>query len=147
MPTHFIPSLTGAISMQKTVTFLSHKAQRVFDNDGFECDVRFSVVDSAMIGTPREEASVHTIRLTMSDNLMNGWGLADHMNLDVTPNMIKISLQVIEDNVTRLLKSGLPMKKNLEAISLTTQTVPSSCPYEPAKIGYPAKTSFVVDID
>jgi hypothetical protein len=40
--------------MQITVIFLSWQPKRTFIQENLECQFRFSVVDTSLIGTPRE---------------------------------------------------------------------------------------------
>lgn len=134
--------------MQKTVTFQNRETRWNHFNDTFECSVVFSVIDSALIGTPREKASTHNIMFVASNNLMSDWHLVRAIEDQAfTEDMIKVTLQSLEDHLTNLLKSGLLTQRDLPPLSLNTQNSPNSCPYKLSNIQYPNKTSFVVDID
>jgi hypothetical protein len=43
--------------MQKTVTILNYESRREFSTDNFQCSIVFSVIDSALIGTPRPQGN------------------------------------------------------------------------------------------
>jgi hypothetical protein len=55
--------------MQRTVTFLVWTPKRNFYDDKLECSLRFSMVNSSLIGTPREHESIHTLKVIISDIL------------------------------------------------------------------------------
>lgn len=99
------------------------------------------MIDSAIIGTPRERKSVHTIRVIMTDELMDTWELAR------TEDMLKVSLQSLEDYLTDKLRKGPLSEKELAPLAMTTDNSPKSCPYKLSNILYPSKTSFTIDVD
>ncbi len=133
--------------MQKTVTILNYESRREFSTDNFQCSIVFSVIDSALIGTPREKESTHTVMVIMTDFLMDAWRLDGAIENVVTGEMVKIALQSFEEHVTNLLQKGLLTERNLPHLEMTTKNSPTSCPYKISNIAYPAKTSFTVDID
>jgi len=134
--------------MQKTVTFTNWKPRRNSSPETFEYGLAFSVIDTTLMGTPRERGSVHTIVVVMTQELMNDWHLAGAMeDSAVTGDMLKVALQSLEEHLTDLLKRGLLTQRNLPPLSLNTQNSPDSCPYNLSNIKYPSKTSFIVDID
>ncbi|HLG37851.1 MAG TPA: CHAT domain-containing protein [Nitrososphaera sp.] len=138
---------TNVKSMQKTVTFLKWEPKRDFYTDNLVCRVRFSIIDSALIGTPRERESIHTIEVIMTDMLMSNWRIPGGMDFGITEEMIKVALQSLEDYLVEQLKKGPLPEGKLQPLSMTTENSPKSCPYKLANIPYPSKTAFTVDVD
>jgi hypothetical protein len=93
-------------SMQKTVTFIRWDPKRDFDTDNLVCRVRFSVIDSALIGTPRELETIHTIKVIITDTLMDYWRIPGALDMGITDEMIKVALQSLEDYLVERLKKG-----------------------------------------
>jgi hypothetical protein len=125
--------------MQKTVAFLDYKPSINSSNDAFECQFKFSVIDSALIGTPRQNESIHTIKVQMSDFLMSSWGLPGFKGFSVTEAMIKIAFQSVEEHITEQLKKGSLQEGELAPLIMTTANSPKSCPYNLSNIPYPKK--------
>ncbi|MGD9099959.1 MAG: hypothetical protein PVF45_05730, partial [Anaerolineae bacterium] len=107
----------------------------------------FSVIDSSLIGTPRERESIHTVKVTITDQLMDYWGIAGAMESVVTDDMKKVAFQSAEDYVTEQLKTGSMLEKELPPRLFSTKNSFTSCPYKLSNITYPDKTVFTVDID
>ena len=133
--------------MQKTVTFLKWGPKRDFYTDNFECRVKFSVIDSALIGTPRERESVHSIKVVMTDLLMDAWRIPGAIDFGITDEMVKVALQSLEDHLVEQLKKGPLLEGELVPILMTTENSPKICPYKLANIHYPSKTSFTVEVE
>ncbi len=133
--------------MQKTVTFLKWEPRRDFDTDNFECRVKFSVIDSALIGTPRERESLHSIKVIMTDVLMDYWRVPGAFDSGIKNEMLKVALQSLEDFLIEQLKKGPLPEGELSALLMTTENSPKNCPYKLANIHYPSKTSFTIDIE
>ncbi len=132
---------------QKTVTFLKCGPKRDFYTDNLECRVRFSVIDSALIGTPRERESVHSIKVVMTDMLMDTWRIPGAIDSGITDEMVKVALQSLEDYLVEQLKKGALPEGELAPLLMTTENSPKICPYKIANILYPTKTSFTVEIE
>lgn len=132
--------------MQYTVNILHYEPRRDFDTDNYECWVRFSIIETSLIGTPRERESIHVIKIVMTDFLMDAWRLPGAIDNVVTDDMLKIALQSLEEHLSKQLQKGIPQDKELAPIHMTTKDSPVSCPYKISNIGYPDKKSFVVDI-
>lgn len=133
--------------MQKTVSILDYKSRKIFSSGNLQCLIEFSVIDSALIGTPRDKKSIHSVTVIMTDCLMDAWNLEGALGKVVTDKMEKIALQSFEEHVTDLLQRGLLTESDLPPLEMTTKNSPTSCPYKISNIAYPAKTSFIVDID
>jgi hypothetical protein len=133
--------------MQKTVTFLKWDPKRDFDTDNLVCRIKFSVIDSALIGTPRERESIHTIKVIITDILLGNWRIPGGLDFGITEEMIKVALQSLEDYLAQQLKQASLPEGELEPITMTTENSPKACPYKLANILYPGKTSFKVDIE
>lgn len=133
--------------MQKTVTFLKWNPKRDFFTDNLVCTVRFSVIDAALFGTPRERESIHTITITITDILLSNWRIPGGLDFGITDEMIKVALQSLEDYLTLQLKQAPLQDGELEPITMTTENSPKTCPYKLANILYPIKTSFTVEIE
>ena len=111
------------------------------------CRVTFSVIDSALIGTPREVESIHTIEVIMTDWLINKWCIPGDLDYEITDEMIKVALQILEDYLMEQLQNGpLPVAK-LKPLFMNTKNSPATCPYKLANILYPGKKSFTVEIE
>lgn len=136
----------GNVTMEKTVTFLNHKPTRNFRTDELECWFRFSVIDSSLIGMPKERGSTHTLKVSMTDSLMNNWDLAGAEGSVVTNDMIKVAFQLAEEYIAEQLKKG-PLPEELLPLSTSTRNSPNSCPYKISNIPYPEQTSFTVDVE
>ncbi len=133
--------------MQMTVTFTRWKPERNFYTDNLDCLFEFSVVDSSLIGTPREIGSKHIVRVTITDTLMNDWNLAGAEGSGITEEMVKVAFQGAEEYISEQLRKGLLSEKELPSLFMSTKDFPSSCPYNIANIHYPEKTTFEVTID
>lgn len=129
--------------MQKTVTFLEWIPRRDFDTDNFECRVTFSVIDSALIGTPKERETVHYIKVIMTDVLMDYWLIPGAMDLKIiTQEMVKVALQSLEDYIVEKLKEGPLPEGKLPDLLMTIDNYPKKCPYRIISIPYPDKNAF-----
>ncbi len=134
-------------SMQKTVTFLKWDPKRDFYTDNLVCRVKFSVIDAALIGTPLERESIHTITITITDILLGNWRIPGGLDFGITDEMIKVTLQSLEDCLAQQLKQAPLPDGELEPITMTTENSPKTCPYKLANILYPSKTSFTFEIE
>jgi hypothetical protein len=133
--------------MQKTVSLLSWNPKRDFHTDNLVCQVRFSVIDSALIGTPREVESIHTIKVIITDELMDSWRILGGLDFGITDEMIKVALQSLEDYIVEQLKKGSLPVGELNPLSMTTKNSPAACPYKLTNILYPSKKSFTVEAE
>jgi hypothetical protein len=133
--------------MQKTVTFLRWKPERDFYTDNLVCWVKFSVIDSALIGTPRERESVHSIKVIMTEMLLDAWRIPGVMDLGITNDMVKVALQSLEDYLAEQLKRGPLAERELAPLLMRTENSPKNCPYKLANIHYPDKTRFTVEVE
>ena len=133
--------------MQKTVTFLANQCKRDFDTDNYEFWFWVSIIDTSLIGTPREHPGEHKVKLIITDRLMVNWGLVGQKWDDVTEDMRKLAFQRIEEYITELLKNGVPLENQLPPLVMETKNSPVSCPYKLSNISYPKKTAFTVEID
>jgi len=132
--------------MKKTITFLQWYPKRDDLTDNFVCRVKFSVIDSDLIGTPREVASNHQIVITISDILLSKWQIPGGLDFGITEEMVKVALQVLEEHITQEIKTARLLDNELESIILKTENSPEMCPYSLANIQYPSKTTFIVDL-
>ncbi len=132
--------------MQKTITFLDSRRKRDFYSDNLEYIFNFSLIDSSLIGTPKECPIKHILHLTLTDQLINNWNLEHDSGSGITLEMIKVAFQIAEDHITECLKKGLLKEKELPTLYLSTQNSPPKCPYKISNILYPEKKSFIVDI-
>lgn len=133
-------------SMQKTITFIDYKFKRDFDTDNLVGWFNFSAIDSSLAGTPREHSTTHTLKLIITEELMDYWRLAGASNAIVTDDMTRVSFQIAEDYISEQIKKNtLPSK--MPPLFLNTENSPTSCPYKISNITYPSKTAFVVEID
>ena len=133
--------------MQKTVTFLEWNPKRDFYTDNFVCHVKFSVIDTALIGTPTERENIHLITIAITDTLLSKWRVPGGLDFGITDEMIKVALQSLEDHLTQQIKQAPLPAGELEPINLDTQNSPETCPYKLANILYPGKASFVVETE
>jgi hypothetical protein len=133
--------------MKKTVTFISWDPKRDFHTDNLVCRVRFSVVDAALIGTPREVESFHTIKVIMTDILMGNWRIPGGLDFGITNEMIQVSLQSLEDYIVEQLKKGPQLVRELDPLLMTTENSPATCPFKLLNILYPNKKSFTVEVE
>lgn len=145
-PSHVL-TRPATIFMRKTVTFLKWWSKRDFYTDNLECRVKFSVFDSALIGTPRFRESVHSIKVVMTDRLMDAWRITGALEIGITDEMLKVALQSLEDYLVEQLKKGPLLEGEPEPLLMTTENSPKICPYKLANILYPSKTSFTVEIE
>ena len=123
--------------MQKVVTFTRWEGTRSFYNDNLECWFKFSVVDSSLVGTPRDIGSTHIVKVTITDSLMNRWNLAGAEWSVVTQEMIKVAFQGAEEYISEQLKKGPLLERELPPLFMSPKDFPSSCPYNIANIHYP----------
>jgi hypothetical protein len=133
--------------MQKTVTLLKWEPKRDFYTDNLVCWVKFSVIDSTLIGTPRERESVHCIKVVMTDMLLDTWRIPGAIDFGITNDMVKVALQSLEDYLAERLKSGPLAAGELSPLLMTTENSPKRCPYKIANIHYPNKAFFAVEIE
>lgn len=134
--------------MQKTITFISWNTNRDFDTDNLVCRVKFSVIDTALIGTPKERESIHKITIILTDILLGHWGIPGWDRADqITEEMMKVVLQSLEDYLTQQLIQASLLDDKLQPITLSTENSPKICPYKLANILYPSKKYFTVEIE
>ncbi len=135
--------------MQIKVTFLNWDSRRASFTENLECRFKFSVIDTSLIGTPRESPSVHTVDIIITDYLMDSWGLIEFADYGVSADMLKVVFQVAEEYITeQLRKENLNLEeKSLPPYALSTENSPLSCPYNLSNIPYPEQTAFTVDIE
>lgn len=131
--------------MQKTITFLKWNPKRDFYTDNLVCRVKFSVSDTALIGTPRECENVYNITISITDILLSRWQIPGGLDFGITDEMIKVALQSLEDHLAQQLKKAPLPDGELEPLTLNTENSPDTCPYKLANILYPSKTSFVLE--
>ena len=133
--------------MQKTVTFLRWEPKRDFYTDNLVCWVEFSVIDSALIGTPRERESVHSVKVIMTEMLLDAWRIPGAVDFGITNEMVRVALQSLEDYLAEQLKRGPLADKELAPLLMTTGNSPKDCPYKLANIHYPDETRFTVGVE
>jgi len=133
--------------MQKTITFLDSRRKRAFYTDNLEYVFEFSVIDSSLIGTPRERPDKHTLHLTLSDRLINNWNLEHDSGSGITLEMVKVAFQSAEDYISDYIKKGMLKEKELPGFYMHPGNSPALCPYKISNIYYPEKKSFEVNIE
>ena len=133
--------------MKKTVTFLKWEPKRDFYTDNLVCWVKFSVIDSALIGTPRERESVHSLKVVMTDMLLDTWRIPGAIDFGITDDMVKVALQSLEDYLAEQLKRGPLVEGELAPLLMTTENSPKNCPYRLANIHYPDRAYFTVEVE
>lgn len=132
--------------MKKTITFLQWYPKRDDSTDNFVCRVKFSVIDSDLIGTPREVTSNHQIVIKITDVLLSKWRIPGGLDFGITEEMVKVALQVLEEHITQKIKTAHLLADELESLTLKTENSPEMCPYNLANIQYPNKKTFIVDL-
>ena len=133
--------------MQYTVEIQVWDHRRDPQTYSYECRVKFSVIDTALIGTPRQCESYHYIKISMTDILMDAWDLPGAMAFKAaTINMVKVALQYLEEHLRAELQLGIPPDEVLEPLNLTIKNSPETCPFKIDNIDYPEKKSFIVDV-
>lgn len=138
---------SGDWILKKTVKFLKWFPRRDSNTDNFVCQVKFSLIDSELLNTPRERESFHTITITITDILLSRWHIPGGLDFGITDEMIKIALQFLEDHITQKLKQSTSLENEPESVTLNTKNAPEECPYKLSNIHYPNKTSFEVEIE
>jgi hypothetical protein len=133
--------------MQKTVTFIDREIERMPTTHDLRGWFKFSVIDSCLMGTPRERGSIHIVEVGITEELLDSWGLAGSLEAVVTSDMEKVAFQSAEDYIAEQLNKGPLPEGKLPPLFLSTKTSSTSCPYKLPNILYPAKTVFKVDID
>lgn len=133
--------------MRKSVTFTNWEFRRRFYNHNLESWLEFSVVDSSLIGTPREIGSTHIVKVTITDGLISKWNLAGADSSRVSEEMAKVAFQSAEEYISEQLKKGPLPEKELPPLFMSTENFPTSCPYNIASIHYPEKKAFIIAID
>ncbi|OGP51312.1 MAG: hypothetical protein A2Y79_03815 [Deltaproteobacteria bacterium RBG_13_43_22] len=133
--------------MQKTVKFLNCRNKRDFNTDNLECHFKLSVIETALIGTPREISNTHKLKLTITDRLMNNWNLEGAEWSAVTESMLKVAFQSAEEYVTGLLKKCASLEEEFPPLFMETKNSPKTCPYNLSNITYPRRDTFIVNLD
>lgn len=128
------------------VTFLRWEPRRTPFHDNLECTFRFSVIDAALIGTPRDVPSTHIVTIVLTDELMDHWRLSGAFYGGVSDDLLKVVFQVAEEYITEQLKRDGLQERELPRLALSTKNSPLSLPYNLANIPYPGQTTFTVDI-
>jgi len=133
--------------MQKIVKFINRTITRDSFTDNLRAKFILSIIDAALIGTPKDIPSRHAIELVISEYLMDHWRLTGAIDPTViSEDMEKVAFQLIEDHVTQLLQQGIEMEKVLPNLFLDTENSSKTCPYKISNIAYPQKSTFAVEI-
>ncbi len=137
---------------QIIVTFIDSSFKRSFETDNLECWLGFSVIDSSLIRTPRERASVHRIKLVITEDVLDKWGINYYSSMsNVTENISKdmkqVAFQIVEDHISEQLKKGQLKEKKLPPLLKNTKNSNDSLPYNLKNILYPDKKTFTVEIE
>jgi|GEM_PF-1684605 len=112
-------------------------------NDDYTCDFFFSIVDSLLLGQPRQGSATtyHLVKVTITWNVFVNWGLNENNLPDLPKLLFWYAKERIEENV----RSGnLPTNDEL---TLTTQTAEDRCPFDISRIPDPGGYIFDVDED
>jgi len=115
--------------------------KRVFDDDAYTCDFFFSIVDSSLMGQPRQKSATthHVVKVTITWELLHNWGL-DGIN---NPDWIKLLFWYAKEHIDENVKSGnLPAKDEL---TVTSQTAEDKCPFDIPLI--PDLGGYTFDVD
>ena len=131
--------------VQKRVTLhLLDKNRMDWATDNFECLFGVSMVDSRLVGQPREhsETDFHKIKVGMTWELRDNWRL----NNDIAEmGVVKVLFEYFREYIVERIRRGLPLGQE---ILLTTQNSPDYCPYDISRIADPTTSvSFVVNLD
>ena len=133
-------------SKNLTITFIDYNIKRDFDTNDLVGWFKFSVSDSSLVGTPREHSTTHTLKVIITEDLMDYWRIGGAVDEMVTADMTKVSFQIAEDHISNQIKrSTLPIK--MPILYINTKNSSTSCPYKISNITYPNRTAFTVDID
>lgn len=109
-----------------------------------ECLFRVSVVDSSLVGHPREKSSTdfYEIRVAMTWELRVNWKL-EHSGAEM--DVVKVLFEHCREHVAERLAQSLPLEHEL---LLTMENSPDHCPYDIARIADPANpVSFAVGVE
>lgn len=134
--------------MEKTVTFLPSGLPPSRGPDRrLVCSFDFSVVDSSLIGTPRERGTIHYLTITMTLGLLRKWELEPPRG-GVSNEMLKVAFQKALEYITAQLKSGSLTEGELVLLSLDTSNSEDSCPYQLSNVDCPPhKTKFQIPLE
>ncbi|MGD0017085.1 MAG: hypothetical protein ABSC38_06190 [Verrucomicrobiia bacterium] len=108
--------------------------------DGIVWRFPYTVVDSDLVGSPREkpQMSSHTLDAEISAWMTINWQLMD----DDVP---KVLFELGKDVLRQLLQKGdLPEKHKF---SVLTNTYPKACPVDPDRIADPAGTVVEIEVN
>lgn len=134
--------------MEKTVTFAPHQPPPLRnDTDVLVCWFDFSVIDSSLIGTPRQRAIHHSLKITMTKKLRERWEIDTPRGSAVSSGMVKVAFQVALEHIGEQLQKGLLPEGDLPSLSRDTSNSEDSCPYDITNIAYPDKTEFRVPLN
>lgn len=132
--------------MKLTVRFLDHSL-RIDSDKALSGWFDFSLIDSALVGTPKEEYTTHTIVFRMSRALLTKWELSGN-GFEVSEQMTKVAFQKVEEYVSEEIKKNPMLTQDLPALNMTPKDSPESCPYPNlANIPYPEEKTFSVDVE
>ena len=120
----------------KTITFLTHR-RLPQDGGAIEARFSFSILDTALIGTPDEqtETTYHTIFVRMPHTLQVVWNLQ-------LPQLDKVMYEYARYYLSKMLGEG--QQQFSEMLDLYTSTTPLKCPYDPDSISMTPGESHVV---
>src|SRR5438105_9934643 len=121
--------------MKRTIHFGNGKDVTPAGGDLERFSFDFTVVDSALIGTPEEEAATehHRVIASVSDVREGTWNLASRDDLR------KVLFEYAQRFVCELVENGkLDKDQNtVERPMLTSSNSPDACQFNPAKIKGP----------
>ena len=122
---------TEARVVQKQVTCQLYRWERPdYPTDTFVYLFSVSIVDSSLVGKPREksETNYHTVKMGMTYELRVNWGLDNEI---ADTNLRKVLFEYCREHVRKRTEQGLPPE---ERIVLTTENSSDQCPYDISRI-------------
>jgi len=131
--------------MELKVTFEPCECIRKFDSDNVVCRFSFSVVDSSLFGTAGERHTNHSLRVSLSPELCEKWGIDNPDTSSVSQDVQKVAFEIALAELTNLFRVGdWPAEEPL--ITRTTANSDWHLPYEIADIAYPEMKIFTIDV-
>lgn len=132
--------------IQYKVTFIRHFSDS-FSNS-LQYTFKFSLIHQSLIGTAQEMEKFHTLKITISEDLIINWLRIDFDVSKPTEEVTKIVFQCAEEYIKEQLKSNAGiLPSELPPIFMTTKNSDSSCPYKLTDISYPEQKSFIVEMN
>jgi len=116
-----------AMLMSKRISLTRWSCTKLaFDDDPHKCDFLFSIVESSLMGQPRQNSAAthHVMTVSIAWDVLVNWGLE---GID-SPDWIKLLFWYAKEHIEKNVKAGNLSEK--DDLTVTLETAEDKCPFD-----------------